>query len=370
MSDSRQEPARWSWRGVPLERCIVQGRDNFLLLRLLAAALVIFGHSWATADNPAHATDWIGQHTLVFSGTVAVDIFFWVSGFLVTMSYARRPQPLVFVASRVLRIFPALIVCVLLCALVLGPAVSTLSAAEYFRDPDTLAFVRGNIMLDDLRWTLPGVFAANHAAGIVNGCLWTLPGEVRMYEIVVCAGILGLLRGPLQFVLALAILCAMPRYAPSVPLIDQPEYYEFAAYFALGAASWFARGAIRVSGLLLLGLCAVALALRGHDAYRWAFGACVAYGAMWFAYAPRLPSLERIGDYSYGLYLYGYPVQQLVAMWQPQWGPWQSLAASLPLTLLLAIASWHAIEKPALRLKPRGKRSREAAAALAPARAG
>ena len=76
--------------GRTLADAMSQGYDNFSLLRFLAAALVIFGHSWATAKNPSGATDWIGQQTLISSGTVAVNIFFWVSGFLITMSYIRN----------------------------------------------------------------------------------------------------------------------------------------------------------------------------------------------------------------------------------------------------------------------------------------
>ena len=70
--------------------CVASGHDNFLIVRLLAAALVIFGHCWALARNPTGVTDWLAQRTGVFSGTVAVDVFFVVSGFLVTQSYARR----------------------------------------------------------------------------------------------------------------------------------------------------------------------------------------------------------------------------------------------------------------------------------------
>lgn len=339
--------------GRTLAECMAQGHDNFALLRLLAAALVIFGHSWATAVNPSGATDWLGQQTLVFSGTVAVDIFFWVSGFLVTMSFHRKPRLLDFARARILRIFPGLIVCVLFCALVLGALCTTLAWSEYYRHPDVWRYVYGNGSLLELVWFLPGVFEQNVHKGVVNGSLWTLPGEICMYLYVLGLGALGLLANARRFGLALAALLAVFFLVPAVNLVQQAEYREFAAFFAFGAFCYFHREALPVSGYLVLLLAFFALSQRGQPGYTLVFGAFVAYACVWFAYGPRLPSPERLGDYSYGLYLYGFPMQQLVAMWWPEWGPWRSLLLSLPMALVLAVASWHWVEKPMLRFKRR-----------------
>lgn len=336
-----------------LQSCIDQRRDNFLLLRVLAASLVIFGHSWATANNPSGITDWVGQQTGMFSGTVAVDVFFWISGFLVTMSYARRQSPIDFAVARILRIFPALIVHVLFCALLLGALVTTLPLREYFANPQVAKFISGNIMLVDLQWVLPGVFETNAKPAIVNGCLWTLPAELRMYEIVLGLGLLHVLRGRAwRLDVALAVLAFVVLWVPSIELLSNvPEFVEFAAFFAVGAACYIHRRHVPVHGAIGLALVGVAWALKGGPGYPLAFSAVLAYGSLWFAYGPRLPSLERFGDCSYGLYLYGYPLQQVVAMLFPSWGPWRALTLSFPLALLCAIASWHAVEKPALRIK-------------------
>ena len=327
-----------------------QGYDNFSLLRFLAAALVIFGHSWATAKNPSGATDWIGQQTLNFSGTVAVNIFFWVSGFLITMSYIRRPKFMPFLLARLLRIFPALIVCVVLTALVLGGICTSLPLSEYLRHPDVWSYIHGNTFLHDMRWYLPGVFESNSHKGVVNGSLWTLNGEVRMYLFVLLLGSFGLLANATRFGWTLATLVVIALFLPAIQLVP-PAFLGLSAFFAFGAFCYLHRAAVPVSGHLVLALAFLTLCLRGQPGYQLMLSAFTAYAALWFSYGPRLPSLEKYGDYSYGLYLYGFPLQQLVAQLQPEWGPLRSLLLSFPLTLALAIPSWHFVEKPMLRFK-------------------
>lgn len=337
--------------GRTLADALVQGYDNFSLLRFLAAALVIFGHSWTTAKNPSGATDLIGQQTLVFSGTVAVNIFFWVSGFLITMSYIRRPNFLPFILARTLRIFPALVVCLVLTSLLLGSICTTLPLADYLRHPGVWRYIGGSSVLIDLQWFLPGVFENNNHKGVVNGNLWTLPGEVRMYFFVLVLGSFGLLANATRFGWTLAAIIIVVLFLPSIHLI-RSDFIGFSAFFAFGAFCYLHRSAIPVSGYLVVVIGFLTLCLRGQPGYFLMLSAFTAYAAVWFSYGPRLPSLEKYGDYSYGLYLYGFPIQQLVAQWQPELEPLQSLLLSFPLTLAFAIASWHWVEKPMLRFKP------------------
>ena len=350
LNDAPSVKAAQPFFGRTLADAMRQGYDNFSLLRFLAAALVIFGHSWAIAKNPSGVTDWIGQHTLVFSGTVAVNIFFWVSGFLITMSYIRRPQFIPFVKARILRIFPALIVCVLLTALVLGSVCTTLALSEYLRRPDLWRYVVGSGFLIDLQWHLPGVFESNHYKSVVNGSLGTLTGELRLYLLVVIFGALGLLANANRLGWTLLTLTALAVFAPSIHIV-KPAFLAYSAFFAFGAFCYVYRAVVPLSGYLVLTLALLCFTLRGQPGYFLMFSALTAYTTLWFSYGPRLPSLEKYGDYSYGLYLYGFPIQQLVAYLQPELGPWRSLLLSFPLTLALAIPSWHFVEKPMLRFK-------------------
>jgi len=332
--------------------CVALRQDNFLLLRFLAASLVIFGHCWAVGLNPSGETDWLGQRTLLFSGTLAVNIFFFISGFLVTMSYQRRHSLWIFVKARALRIFPALMVCVTFTAVVLGPLVSELRVADYFADPHWLRYLLGNISMLDRQENLPGVFTHNRLPDIVNGSLWTIPIELCMYVFVAALGVAGLLRTRLRFGLAIvAMLLVVAAFRVPLQVERLALFYGPAAFFVIGACCWMARDSVPVSGygvLLLLFACAVFYRQPG---YPLVFGALTAYGSLWLVFVPGLQGFNRIGDYSYGLYLYGFVMQQLVAHGFPQFGPYRLFAASFPLALLAAIVSWHGIEKPALRWK-------------------
>lgn len=332
--------------------CFASRQENFLLLRFMAASMVIFGHCWAIGLNPTGETDWLGQRTLLFSGTLAVHMFFFISGFLVTMSYERRHSFLAFVRARTLRIFPALMICVALTALVLGPLISEMTVEAYFLDPQWSRYLIGNISLQNLQWRLPGVFVHNHNPHTVNGSLYTIPGEIQMYLYVAGLGILGLLRSRFRFGAAILVLLAMSFFLrDQVTLLTQPEFYIFGAFFVAGAFCWMHRDRIIVSGYVLLILLLACAVVYRQPGYFLLLGAATAYGCLWFVYLPGLQWFNRFGDYSYGLYLYGFVIQQTVAKWFPQFGPLPLFMASFPLALGLAIASWHLIEKPALRFK-------------------
>lgn len=322
------------------------------MLRLIAASLVIYGHCWAIANVPDGETDRISRLTGVFTGTLAVDVFFFVSGFLVTMSWVRRSSLWVFARNRLLRIMPALIVCVLFCAFVLGPLVTTASWHAYFSDRQPYVFARGNILMHPLQERLPGVFEANHYPATVNGSLWTLPAEVQMYAYVALFGALGLLRRKAAFTAGVAILVVFAVVAHGrIGVVTSPKFEGFAAFFCAGAFCWMFRDVVPVSGRLFLTLIGLCVVTQGVSAYPLLLAATVAYACVWFVYVPDLRWSRGLGDYSYGIYLYGFPMQQLVAWRFPAAGPWTLFVTSFPLACALAVASWHLCEKPALRLK-------------------
>ncbi len=338
-----------------LADCLRRRRDNFLLLRLAAAVLVVFGHSYAAAHIPG-VRDFIAAKAWgpgVYTGSVAVEIFFVVSGFLVTGSYVNRHDLRFFVRARFLRIVPAYLVCVVGCAYVIGPMVTRLPLGEYLQHGDTIGYVLKNMTFTQLDWYLPGVFESNPNPRVVNGSLWTLPAEVRMYALVALFGLLGLLQRRRLFnvVIGATFVWAawFPETAMSLWAVD--AYFRLAGLFALGAVFYVNREHIPVNGYLSAALIAFAWLLHGTSHFMAIYGLALGYGSLWFAYAPRLDAFNRFGDYSYGVYLWGFPVEQLVAMALGRPTPMQVFAWAMPLTLLVAIGSWHLIEKPALALK-------------------
>jgi peptidoglycan/LPS O-acetylase OafA/YrhL len=343
-------------RRLTLAQAYARGVDNFLLLRFLAAVAVIFGHSYGISGIPG-AADFIARARWgngMYTGSLAVDVFFVVSGFLVTGSYLHRANLEVFIKSRALRILPAYAACVVLSAFVLGAIYTELPLSDYLTQAATRDYVTTNLQFGtELIWTLPGVFAHNPFPDVVNGSLWTLTAEVRMYLWVAILGLVGVLqkRWLANAAFAVLMLAGMLSNDP-LPLVPIHEFDRLAAFFLAGAFCYVNRDWIPLSDWLLLALVVLAMALHHSHLFPWALAGVVAYGALWFAYRPNLRFFNRFGDYSYGLYLWGFPIEQAVAHWfGAPTRPVLLFVACLPLTLLCAMASWHFLEKPALRLK-------------------
>ena len=346
--------------------------NNFDLLRLAAAAVVLASHSFVVVGA---AEPHVGHFPL---GTLGVEIFFAISGFLVAKSWCFQPRLGAFVAKRGLRILPALLVTLLACALVLGPIVSSLSAGDYFGSLAAERYVVDNVasvvsagVLVDVSHHLPGVFATN-PKGSVNLSLWTLPIEVRAYVLVALLGVAGLLRKGMPLAAAgfLALSLTPGGFGGSALEFlrgADGETAHLVALFAVSALAWTWR--VRIS--LRVDLAAAALAALvlsiGTPAERVVLLVAIPYLVLFLAYRSpgRLRVLTRHADVSYGLYLLAFPVQQtIVHAWAGSPPPPAVVALiALPITYLLALASWHGVEKRALRLKgalaaPRTTRTR------------
>ena len=161
-----------------------QGRDNnFNLIRIIAALAVLVTHSFAVAIGSGDAEPFRGSLGMTM-GSIAVDVFFITSGFLVTSSLLNRQSTIEFVWARVLRIFPALLAMLLLTVFALGVFLTSLPISAYFSLPMTYIYLAKNAtLLMGVAYNLPGVFDSNPYKSAVNGSLWTMPHEVRMYAI-------------------------------------------------------------------------------------------------------------------------------------------------------------------------------------------
>lgn len=336
------------------------GRNNFNLMRLIAAWLVIYSHAWPITG--AAGSDYVSRLTLSKSaGALAVDVFFVISGFLVAASLQRNTRR-EFLIARALRIYPALVVCILLTVLVLGPTLTT--AANYWQDPATWRYLWANATLWRAEFWLPGVFESLPRTA-VNGSLWTLPIEGRLYVALFLASVIGMLTPGRYFIgwaLALAGACTYAwTYAPL------PEHLVYliwvTSFFITGTLLWVWRDRIRLSWWIMAALLITAAAARGSRAFEPAYFALVAYGTFFLGLRVRMPVIQRT-DLSYGLYLYGWPMQQL-ALIAGATSVAANVAASTVLALICAGLSWFLIEKPALGWKRRLVRQRESMPAAA-----
>jgi peptidoglycan/LPS O-acetylase OafA/YrhL len=328
-------------------------RNNFDALRLAAAVSVIFSHSLLIAEG-TQKHEWLIRLTgnQCILGLCGVFVFFAISGFLVTQSYEQTGDPLRFLAKRALRIFPGLFVATLLSAFVLAPIVTTLSPGAYFALPQPYLYVFGNTLLNQRVHELPGVMFVNNPAGLeINGSMWTLRCEFLMYLTVLGLGTLRLLKLPTALgMLALGMACL---YFPALGVLGGWGW--LLAFFAAGMILYKLRNTRIFDGRLALAALAglvISVKLRQFIPLFPLFGC---YLALWLALTPLLPviSAARFGDLSYGLYIYGWPVEEAV-IWlhggHAAW--WQVFGFALPAAAVLAFLSWRLIESPALRLKP------------------
>lgn len=328
------------------------GDNSFDLLRHFAATLVLWYHAFllsAARNDPLVGTP--------FDGALGVNIFFAISGFLITESWMHHRNALVFAEARALRILPALIASVALCAFVIGPLLSRASFAEYLSDWRLRWFVIGNTSLLWMVEELPELFLGNPHPSVVNGSLWTLPKEATMYGLVLGLGLLcrsralshafiPLLCGAFAVATWRFIALEQDEHALSLARVSR----HFIAGAVIGTLTRSARGPAIVALSLFAGLIALPVP---HAIQAFAVPVALAAAVLAVARAP-LPAIlggRWPADISYGLYIYGYPLQQVLFHFWPQLDGYRMFAVSLPLSGLVALASWHFVEKPALAKK-------------------
>lgn len=329
--------------------------NGFDLLRLLGAIFVLYGHAFPLSGQAAPG--FLGNHIQ----TIGVKIFFVISGYLIAKSWLSEPNIGRFAYKRFLRIFPGFAANIAFVAIVIGGLTTAMSAAEYFGSAGFARYFR-NLLFYPI-YDLPGVFATNVYPVAVNGSLWSLPVEILMYLTVPVLFFAGREASGLLACLVALIFCAIGLDYARIHVPDQPTVVygtslltavDVACYFQIGALYTYAPQKYLqrpVFALAVLALCAntVDHYVLGEVILMLLLPYCVvAWGTL------RSSAISRVTrgiDLSYGLYLYGFPVQQLLMYMWPELGPQRQFALALPATLALAAASWFLVERPALRLK-------------------
>lgn len=337
--------------------------NNFNLMRLIAAAMVILGHSYfLTAQHGQREPllELIG----IDSGTLAVDVFFVISGFLVAKSYLRNGRALSYVSARFLRIFPGLMAAVVFNVFVVGAIFTDLPLLAYLSQPEPWKYLLTNATLlsrlVQLEYYLPGVFTDNPVSQAINGSLWTLPYEVWLYVGLLVGGTLGVFKKhQATNILFMGLLVVNAVLASSLvhnPYSMLENFLRFSTFFGWGVAFLVNSSRIPVSGMLAIGLIAfAAIGWNSPVSRSLLFPLALAYNIFWLAYIPGgwVRMYNRLGDYSYGTYIYAFPIQQSILAMMPNTRPLLLLGITLPITLGIAALSWHLVEQPALRAKQR-----------------
>lgn len=327
-----------------------RGGDNFTWLRHLAALMVLWAHSYAYLDRD---TEPLARLLGGFdSGRFGVSLFFAISGFLITLALLRNDALPRYAWHRVLRVYPAYAVCLVVSVFVIGATFTTLPLREYFHHPDTWSYFGSNWLPISLQWGLPGVFVGHPLSELVNGSLWSLGVEIRWYLFFALFSLFGLFRHRAMFTLVAALLIAHSIGRHGFAVTEFSTTSATTPLFLFGALAALWRDRLPLSGWILALLWGAAIACVHTRAGASLLIVATVYLALWTAYATPVLKAPTF-DYSYGLFLYGAPVQQSLIALFPGMTPWPLFAAAFAITLPIAMLSWHFIEAPALRHKHR-----------------
>lgn len=350
--------SRWGFRITPASLDPLQ--NNLTVVRLILASAVIVTHCYVRATGLVE-TDWLSPWLGVPVSWLAVDGFFFLSGFLVFRSLVRHHDRRRFLLARLARMYPALLAFVLTATL-LGMAFTATDLPSYFGG-ETLHFLIGNLSFVKAYYQLTGVHCGDTATlCTVNGSLWTLPWEMRCYLGLMLLSLLGLTgkRAMTYFVIPATLLCMALWYLSSLPEairthVPAATYWltQSARLFPLfltGCATALWRERIRLHGAMVLALLAVQL-LAAHTPFAFLTRLLfTAYAVLYFGFRPlrwtRL--ISRLPDYSYGIYIYAYPVMVAVVAWWPGLSAGELALANFIAVLPIAAISWHFLEKPTL----------------------
>lgn len=368
---------------VRSEKASPSHSNNFDILRVVFAVLVLLSHSYAicTGSDLNEPLYVLTRHRTTF-GALAVDGFFILSGFLVTQSWLRSKSLLDFLRRRVRRIYPGFIAVAIFCAVIIGPLGAD-NPAAYWHALHPLKSVGKALVLlgPSLPPTLQHVPIAVESNGIrvgeINGSLWTIRYEFLCYFFVALLGLLGVYRRQ-NAVLGLSVVvyliyCVQEILSPGIgrgtgPTPAPPGLFHWKSLPVIGLLDYWPR----LLACFLMGMLFLMYQEKIPRSPRWAVGACVLLALTWFwgltlvlplcfayllfyvAFSPRLVGqwLTRRADLSYGIYLYAFPIQQLLL--QKLGGhlsPLMLFLLATPPTLLLAALSWQFVESPFLKRK-------------------
>ena len=332
-------------------------QNNFGLLRLVFATLVIVSHSFEIIDGDRTREPFARLFGTLTVAEVAVAGFFIVSGYLIAQSYETSESVLSYLSKRVLRIYPAFIAASLFCIVIVGP----LAGADLAALPITnWATICSRILTLQIP-QLPHVFAGQHYPSL-NGSMWTIAYEFRCYIVVVILGSLSLLRSkiilPLTVVLWLVSILTTPDW-PQLRLEAVfgriHETARLTAFFLTGTCFFLYRDRLvyrnKVALFAAIGLVIALFVPRLVGPGVAIFGG---YLIFWFAFlsnAPRLNAVNSKTDLSYGIYLYAWPLQMLLIRYVAGISPESVIVLTVLFCGLLAYVSWTFIERPALSQK-------------------
>lgn len=333
----------------------INSQNNFDLMRLLAAIVVVIAHTASISQYQTFLT-----LETIFNPKVAVDCFFIISGFLIFRSYENSSSLKSYLQKRAKRILPAYVTVIVISALGLY-FISTASFQEYFNGEFFKYIFFNLITLNFVQSTLPGVFE-NNVLQTVNTSLWTIKVEIMFYLAVpIIARILTTTNKAvgittiylLSILYSTAVMGFSDRLSPEVLIQLEQQLPGQLAFFISGALLYYYYDKFTEWAIPLLSVAGLVIAMHNYFweiyfLYPLALGIVTIYSCLLFKY---LGNFGRYGDFSYGIYIWHFPILQVFRHFQLFNHPGLAIPLLFGCLFLVSYLSWNLVEKPFLRRK-------------------
>lgn len=325
--------------------------NNLTLIRIFLSCMVIYYHSYALTGNDPNRDIVKSLFSITSSGGLAVSIFFFISGMLVCNSYIKNEDPIKFLLSRVFRVIPALFIVLFFTVFIVAPIVTNVSLSVYFSEKSNYFYIVNNLMMST-RYYLLGVFEGNHYKSAVNGSLWTLKWEVVCYLFLWCFGMINVLKNRYvsSFFCIFLILSSLLKLEWLVSLLgDNVGLLYLPMYFSIGCLFSIWKDRINISLYTVSGLLLLSFLLRNSVFFIIFFYVSVFSVVVFFASTKIVRSFNVNVDSSYGIYIYGFLIQQLLVHYFPDMIFYVNALLSITICLMLGYLSFKYIEEPSIR---------------------
>ena len=324
--------------------------NNFNFIRITAAIFVLIAHGYALSIGPS-AQPLLESHGTTY-GKMAVDVFFSLSGYLIFNSLVRSQGGIFYFISRIFRIYPALIFQTLILGILIAPLLSNLSFDVYFCDLQVYKYlILNSTIFLGLKDSLPGVFVNNPFPNSINGVLWTVMLEIRAYLFIWIVFIFAKkVRANYKFVLTFAFLFFLLMY------INNTGHIQYRLYSLFFLGSLLTQVNIKSIGFRYFSVFSFFLIVASfffNNLFDLTFAFLQPFLIFRIAFCKIkiLSIFNRIGDPSYGIYLYHFVIQQILVYLFGIISPSILIFNSLLITLIIAYLSWILLEKPILSKK-------------------
>ncbi len=336
-----------------------RGANNFDLFRLIAALIVIYGHSFSTGPDSSRIPDFLLLGAGYNSAGIAVKFFFFLSGILVADSLLNKRSILQFLFARFFRIWPALIFLVLITVFVVGPLVTNNPVSSYFLNPETYSYIKHQLLMQTwgnsgIGYTaLPGVFDFNKYPSLINASLWTLPAEVGCYLFLLGAFTFGLLNKKFTFFFLILIVLDSLLSSRIIFLnlpINNEDFSYLPFCFSIGVLIAVYKEKVSISLNTVIGCLLFYYFFRNTFYERFFFYLLVFLGIFYIASLDWIITKFKLPfDISYGVYLWGFIIQQILAFEFPGVVGTPHFLMSAAVSIIMGLISWFLIEKNSIK---------------------